>query len=198
MDKKLYFSKIEYREKFIYSDYFRSVLLLNIPERELSYQEYFMKRKMPAVEGTKTDLLFEDDEYTYDYGVPAKKIRNYKTNFETILIEDEPFDIKVGFSYGIKLTVEKMKETLPYCEVNEFEKFRGKKMSMNDRGFIGYRDEIQLFFRAVTDSGIPLLELPMNYYYDEEHIWPSEKLYRYLVKTFFAGKKKLIRHRPYY
>lgn len=27
--------------------------------------------------------------------------------------------------------------------------------------------------------------------FDEEHIWPSERLYRYLVKTFFEGNKKL-------
>ena len=34
-------------------------------------------------------------------------------------------------------------------------------------------------------------ELCMNYYYDEEHIWPSEKLYRYLVKNIFENNKKL-------
>ena len=31
----------------------------------------------------------------------------------------------------------------------------------------------------------------MDYYYDEEHIWPSEKLYRHLVKTFLEKEKKL-------
>ena len=31
----------------------------------------------------------------------------------------------------------------------------------------------------------------MNYYYDEEHICPSEKLYRYLIKKYFEGDKKL-------
>ena len=29
-------------------------------------------------------------------------------------------------------------------------------------------------------------------YYDEEHIWPSEKLYRYLVQTFFENKNELM------
>ncbi len=43
---------------------------------------------------------------------------------------------------------------------------------------------------------MPLLELPMGIYYDEEHIWPSEKLYRYLVKTFF--KRKRLRRGPLY
>ena len=41
---------------------------------------------------------------------------------------------------------------------------------MGEEGYIGYRDEVQLYFRAVTDSYIPLLELPMDYYYDEKHI----------------------------
>lgn len=64
-------------------------------------------------------------------------------------------------------------------------------MEMGEEGYIGYRDEVDLYFRAVTDSYIPLLELSMGYYYDEEHIWPSERLYRYLVKTFFEGDKRL-------
>lgn len=64
-------------------------------------------------------------------------------------------------------------------------------MEMGEEGYIGYRDEVQLYFRAVTDSYIPLLELPMDYYYDEKHIWLSEKLYRYLVKTYFEEDIKL-------
>ena len=66
-------------------------------------------------------------------------------------------------------------------------------MQMGEEGYIGYRDEVRLYFRAITDSYIPMLELPMDYYYDEEHIWPSEKLYRYLLKTFFEKEKKLRR-----
>ena len=64
-------------------------------------------------------------------------------------------------------------------------------MSMGDEGYIGYRDEINTYFTGITNSYIPKLDLPMDYFYDEEHIWPSEKLYRYLVKTFFEGNKKL-------
>ena len=61
---------------------------------------------------------------------------------------------------------------------------------MSDEGYIGYRDEAQMYFKAITDSYIPMIELPMNYYYDEQHIWPNEKLYRYLIKTFFENNKK--------
>ena len=71
-------------------------------------------------------------------------------------------------------------------------------MSMDDAGYIGYRDEVSVRFRGITDSYIPELELPMNYYYDEEHIWPSEKLYGYLVRTFFESNWKLNGHGPVY
>ena len=63
-------------------------------------------------------------------------------------------------------------------------------MSMKDDGYIGYRDEVQMPFRAISNSHIPLIELPMDYYYDEQHIWPSEKLYRYLLTTFFENNRK--------
>ena len=38
----------------------------------------------------------------------------------------------------------------------------------------------------------------MDYFYDEEHIWPSEKLYRYLVKTFFERNKKFRKYGTVY
>ena len=37
---------------------------------------------------------------------------------------------------------------------------------------------------------------PMDFYYDAEHIWPNEKLYRYLIKTFFENNSKLNGHGP--
>lgn len=43
-------------------------------------------------------------------------------------------------------------------------------MSINDEGFIGYRDEIKGYFTGVTDSYIPNMEWDMSYYYDEKHI----------------------------
>ena len=64
-------------------------------------------------------------------------------------------------------------------------------MQMGEEGYVGYRDVLRLQFTGITDSYLPMLELPMEYYYDEEHIWPSEKLYRYLLKNFFKGNKKL-------
>lgn len=54
MTGAVYFSQIEYRE--VIGDGNRSsIMLLNIPERELSYQVYDWKRQMPAIEGVQTE-----------------------------------------------------------------------------------------------------------------------------------------------
>lgn len=189
MADAIYFSKIEYREVIGYGNT-SSIMLLNIPERELSYQVYDWKRRMPAIEGVQTERR-GNHTWTYSITAPAKRIGNEKTGFEPQMIRDEPYESEIAFSYAIKLTEEQMEHLLPYCNALDFEPYRDREMKMDEEGYIGYRDEVRLYFKAITDSYIPLLELPMYYYYDEEHIWPSERLYRYLVKTFFEGKKKL-------
>lgn len=154
---------------------------------------------MPGIRGKKTHIFGEMVE-VWESDLPAKVIRNGKTNFTDKVIMDNSFEDEVTFSYGIKLTEEQMTELLPYCNALDFEPFRDRKMNYNDKGMIGYRDEVDLRFRGISDSYLPLLELPMDYYYDEEHIWPSEKLYRYLLVKFFSDKnnKKLRGHRPCY
>lgn len=185
----IYFSKIEYREVTGYGNT-SSILLLNISERELSYQVFEWKRQMPVIEGIRAE---ERNDYIWsnDIAIPARRISNERTGFEPRIIRDEQFEQKIAFSYGIKLTDGQMKDLLPYCNALDFEPYRDRKMQMGEEGYIGYRDEVHLHFRAITDSYIPMLELPMEYYYDEEHIWPSEKLYRYLLKTFLEKEKKL-------
>ncbi|MCF0133011.1 MAG: hypothetical protein HUJ72_04015 [Blautia sp.] len=143
---------------------------------------------MPAIEGVQTEA-WNDHVLSYDTGRPAKRLRSFKTGFHPQTLMDEKYEQEVVFSYAIEITDHQMKSLLPYCNALDFEPFRNKEMKMGDEGLIGYRDEVRMYFKAITDSYIPLLELPMDYYYDEEHIWPSEKLYRYLVKTFFNGKE---------
>ena len=189
MADAIYFSKVEYREVIGYGNT-SSIMFLNIPERELSYQVYDWKRQMPAIEGVQTEQWGEHT-WTDGIAIPAKRIINEKTGFEPQMIMDEQYEPEIAFSHAIKMTDEQMEALLPYCNALDFEPYRNREMKMGEEGYIGYRDEVHLYFRAITDSYIPLLELPMNYYYDEEHIWPSERLYRYLVKTFFEGKKKL-------
>ena len=80
MADTVYFSKIEYCEVIGYG-HTTSIMLLNIPEQELSYQVYDWKRQMPAIEGMQTKEI-NKYTWTYDIAFPAKKIRNGKTGFE--------------------------------------------------------------------------------------------------------------------
>lgn len=189
MREPVYFSKVEYRE-VIGCGNTSSILLLNIAQRELSYQVFRWRRQMPGMSGMQTEESY-GQTWTEDIAVPIKKVRNGKTGFEERTIKDEPFESEIVFSYGIQLTDKQMKKLLPYCDALDFEPYRDKEMSVLDEGCIAYRDEIRLYFTAISDSYIPKIELPMNYYYDEAHIWPSEKLYRYLVRTYFEGNKEV-------
>lgn len=196
MKDPIYFSKVEYREVIGYGNT-SSIMLLNIPEKELSYQVFNWKRQMPGMEGIKTQE-WNGHTWTDDIAVPIKKVKSGKTGFEGQVIEDDFYEQEVVFSHAIKFTDEQMKELLPYCNALDFEPYIDKEMSMDDEGYIGYRDKVHLYFTAISDSYIPKMELPMDYYYDEEYIWPSEKLYRYLEKTYFEGNKKLRRWGPIY
>lgn len=95
------------------------------------------------------------------------------------------------FSAGIELREEQMEKLLPLCNALDFEPFRNREMSMDDPGYRGYRDEITMWFRGITDSYIPKIELPMELLYDEKHTWPSERLYQYLWENYLRDNKKL-------
>lgn len=195
--KPIYFSKVEYVEILGYGMR-KCVMLLDIENRELSYQVYVpLKREMPAIQGIET-FSIENYSHTYDVSYPARVIKNGKNGFQRQLIQAEWDKYEIVFSDGIKITEEQMEKLLPYCNALDFEPYRGREMSMDDEGYIGYRDEINTYFTAITNSHIAKLELPMDYYYDEEHIWPSEKLYRYLVQNFYQDKKKYRQYGPCY
>ena len=145
---------------------------------------------MPSVQG----LISEEWDgmyHSYDISSPARVIKDSKNDFKGQLMKSEPYEKEIVFSYGIKLTDAQMKELLPYCNALDFEPYRNREMSMDNPGYIGYRDEIHVDFTGITDSYIPKLDLPMSYYYDEKHIWPSEKLYRYLMDRYLENNKKL-------
>ena len=187
MENPIYFSKVEFREYIGIT--LKSCLLLNLAEKRLSYQVFRYKTQMPTIQGI---IKFEEwygNEY-YDISYPARIMKNEKTDFQPELLKTEQYEQEVVFSYGIKLSNKQMCKLLPFCNALDFEPFRDREMSMNDDGFIGYRDEVRMRFRAITNSHIPLIELSMDYYYDEQHIWPSEKLYRYLLTTFFENNRK--------
>ncbi len=196
MANKIYFSKIEYREVLGYGNT-SSILLLNIPEHELSYQEFRWKKRMPAITGIESEII-GDHTYYFDFVKPAMMVNNCKTNYKDILVADDLEEEEVVFSFVEKLSDHQITELLPYCNAFDFEPFRDKEMRFDDEGYIGYRDGVRLYFRAITSSYIPMIELPMDCYYDEAHIWPSEKLYRYLIKTYFEKNKKYKRTWPVY
>lgn len=189
MQKPIYFSKVEFREGtgFMNID---NTILLNLPARELSFQSFKWKKQMPAIQGRETDE-FWGRECTYDTSYPARVISSEHTDFKPKLFKTDQYEQEVVFSYGIKLSDQQYEALLPLCNAYDFEPFRGRKMVMGEEGYVGYRDEIRLYFRAITDSHIPMLELPMEYYYDEAHIWPSEKLYRHIIKNIFDKEKKM-------
>ena len=190
MSEPIYFSKIEFVENGG-SWRYENRILLNLAERELSYQVLKLKRRYPAIQGIKTEETWEGETFSYDVKYPARRIASEKTNFKPILYKDDTFSKKTIFSYGIKLTEKQMEELLPLCNALDFEPFRNREMIMWEEGYCGYRDEVQLRFRGITNSHIPLLELPMNYYYDEKHIWPNEKLYRHIIKNIFDKTKEM-------
>lgn len=179
----IYFSKVQFRSGELCGNH--SIMLLNLEEKELSFQVIKKSRNMPVIQGT--DIL-ELSRGTVTFDI-SKAARIIKTTTEARLLPIENFEDNVVFSYGIKLTEEQYNELLPYCNSLEFEPFRNRKMSMSDEGYIGYRDEVNVYFTGVTNSYIPIMEWSMSYYYDEQHIWPSEKLYRYLVTTYFEKNK---------
>lgn len=189
MGEAIYFTKVEFRENCA-GKYIRTILL-NIPEQELAYQVMKVTEPMPAIHAEEVLDWGDGDTISIDTSSPAKIIKNEKTEFKAQLIKDELYKENIIFSYGIKITPEQIKGLLPYCNALDFEPYRNKEMTMDDVGFCGYRDEVTMSFKAISDSYLPIIELPMDYVYEEAYIWPSEKLYRYIVKTFFEGNKEL-------
>lgn len=188
MEEKVFFSKVEFKEYIGYR--LNSILLLNLVDGTLAYQVYEAEKRIhaPAITGVETEE-FMGHTWESDIRKPAMRMRNGKTSFKSVLLVDDIDDKEVVFSYTHKFSEQEMKELLPLCNALDFEPYRDRKMSMNDEGYCGYRDELSLYFKGITDSYIPKIELPMNYFYDEEHIWPSEKLYRYVMKKFMNDKK---------
>lgn len=191
----VYFSKIEFHQCYhmyqrgmpIWGD--EKIIFLDILNQELSVQvirtEQDLSNRVYAMEaGWRLGRPNEDAKRMLDICVG-------KNGMQKVKVRAEDISSKVIFSKGIKLSDEEMRELLPYCNALDFESFRDGEMSMDDPGYRGYRDEITMWFRGITDSYIPKIELPMEYVYDEKHIWPSERLYQLLWEKYIKDNKKL-------
>ena len=190
MNEPIYFSKIEFIEESISYRNPNSIILLNLSECELSYQVFKWIYPAPTIQGTEVEERY-GNLHDYYIGYPAKWISSDKTHFKKKLFKTEDCESSIVFSYGIKLSDEQMKALLPLCNALDFEPFRNKKATMDEDGFCGYRDEISVKFRGITNSYIPLLELSMDFFYDYEHIWPCEKLYHHIIKNIFDKDKNM-------
>lgn len=195
-DKKpIYFSKVEYvRASWMYGKgrpLFRSraVMILNLVSRELSVQ-------VVRAEPDMADMIYRI-EAGWRLGiqesetVPLTKIRNSKTGMKSVNILSDVSNEKIISSEGTVLTDEQMQGLYPYCNALEFEPYRNRKMDMKDPGWQGYRDEITVSFKGITDSYISKIELPMDYLFDDKHTWPSERLYDYLLENYIRPNKKM-------
>lgn len=187
MNDPIYFSKIEFCESI---GCWSSAILLNLPAKELSYQVFKEKGQSPAIQGMATEE-WNGKLYSYQTRHTAKWVSSEKTQFMPTLLKDEYYEKEIIFSYGLTLTDQQMENLFPLCNALDFEPFRNREMIMGEEGYCGYRDEVRVQFRGITDSHIPLIELPMYYFYDSEHIWPSEKLYCHIINNIFDKQKKM-------
>ncbi len=225
ISRPLYFSRIEFRQ---YSGVgLHSILFLNTVEQQLSYQLYDRVLKATTIHGERSYEL-NGKYFSWSYGKPGGVLKSWKGGYKKQLLPESDDEIlkmsdyfssvdndnpkrpdwksccfgndsyKVVYSKGINILDEMMPELLSYCDARDFEPFRNRKMDLNDKGWVGYRDELDMSFTGITNSYIPKLSLPMDLLYDEDHIWPSEKLYQYLVATFFPVDKKRVGFRPSY
>lgn len=127
------------------------------------------------------------DAYRFEAGV--ENVDGTRYDFKGQMLRDDHFAKTVVHSKVFKLTDEEFEQLLPYCNALEFEPFRNKDMSMDDAGWCGYLDEdIRRKFIGITDSYIPKIELPMDYFYSEVHSWPSQRLYNLLMLMDLKGK----------
>lgn len=165
------------------------VLTIDIPNKEIVFQEYKWIRKPPAIVGREVYEIYPG-YYDYDrpFRKPAVKMKNGKTNNESVLIPDEYYEQKIITNYGYKLDDAEIQGLLPYCNALDFEPYRDKE---DDWEYVvGYLDEVSRDFQAITNSHIPLIELSCDLDHDRKHKWPTEILYEYIIKKYFENNKK--------
>lgn len=186
-NKEEYFNKVLFEASLV--DRKTVKILLNMQMKELCLEVSRAVRPCYSIDNVRT-FQIGDTPITAQIPFPAVFMRNGKTNFNPIVVEDEDEEVVILESRAIKLSNKDIDNLIPYCLLSLFEPYVGKEMKMFDSGFVGYRDEVSLRFEATSYYHIPHMEHHMNYLYDDEHTWPSEKLYEYIFETFFYKDKK--------
>ncbi|UPQ85929.1 hypothetical protein M0R79_00705 [Ignavigranum ruoffiae] len=158
------------------------VIQLNVISKEVSIVEtkYYLY-DAPAIDVRGWYKISAKKDIETSYSKNARRIKNPLTQDQWKQLATYELREEVVRSRGIKLSEEQIKLILPYCKVSDFEPYRNRKMDMKDPGYIGYRDGVSMEFIGVSNSGLPVIQLPMDYYFTAEYEWPSERLYRVLV-----------------
>ena len=169
----VYFKKIQYNLS-VMNGYFKT-LLIDLEQKELSYQ--IAEHKYPS------GLRYNPQG--------SIKVKNYKTDFKAVDVKLNPYNEEIVFSYGLELSEEDISNILPYCNALEFEPYRNKKQETDQKGYLGYLDEAKMKFIGVSFSYLPIIELPMNYIYDDLYAWPHQLLYRAIYDYIISKNKKL-------
>lgn len=103
----------------------------------------------------------------------------------------QEYDKKGGLkhNYGLKLTDEQLEKLVPYIYSSDFKHVNQNGINFNNPKLVGYRDEISIKFRAISQDGRPLFVYEMSGVYRDWHNYPTDKLYDYLARKFFSQKK---------
>lgn len=182
MQNRIYFQKVIFSECL--GDRLLSSLLLLPQTGELAYQAFDSHKqaaRMPAITGLQGYRIGRHTG-TEPYAKAARILRSSGNGFRPQLLPTETDEAQPVFCWHKQLSAAETEALLPYCNALDFEPYRERTMSLNDEGVVAYRDEITLAFTGISASHLPMLELPMALYYDESRLWPSERLYRYLLR----------------
>lgn len=96
----------------------------------------------------------------------------------------------ISYEYATKLIEKQVNKLLPYIKIVDFVKCRQHKWDFSDPKVVGYRDEMSITFRGISQDGQPMLIYDMAVLYKDWYNWPVDKLYDYLSKEYFSGKKE--------
>lgn len=106
---------------------------------------------------------------------------------------------KIIYNYAIGLSGLERIRLLPYIISANFKPCASNEVNWRKAKLIGYRDEISIIFRAISQDGRPLLIYNMSAVYRDWFNYPTDKLYDYLVKRFFHLRsiREYLLHKDY-
>lgn len=117
--------------------------------------------------------------------IPYRELsyQRYKLVPRPSSMKDIEWNEKVTVEIAHILTIEEIEEIKPFINAKKFEPYRHKKMMPFDSEGCRYMDGIHRDFEGITDSFLPYIKIPMDYFH--EPAWPTQKLYDYIMNRYF-------------